>query len=100
VEGTEHRRPREQKHANVGDTGQPANLGIEQTANGPATMRCSGIRPVASCPAWSFIDLFGQDRIRALVLCDEMIVFGKGRRRIQDFPHARLALHAAPFCYR
>jgi len=26
---------------------------------------------------WSFIDLFGQDRIRALVLCDEMIAFIK-----------------------
>lgn len=26
---------------------------------------------------WSFIDLFGQDRIRALVLCDEMITFIK-----------------------
>jgi non-heme chloroperoxidase len=24
---------------------------------------------------WSFIDLFGQDRIRALVLCDEMVAF-------------------------
>jgi non-heme chloroperoxidase len=26
---------------------------------------------------WSFIDLFGQDRIRALVLCDEMLAFIK-----------------------
>lgn len=26
---------------------------------------------------WSFIDLFGQDRLRALVLCDEMIAFIK-----------------------
>lgn len=28
---------------------------------------------------WSFIDLFGQNRIRALVLCDEMLAFIKRR---------------------